>query len=104
MSLRTRGRVQGSFRKGAFAMEGPAGIRWRLERAASRGHTPCFDEVLRSTLEEDDGLVLRVAAYERMTGETESSSGRAASIFGSLIRRSWKIFDARSRTQCAPEE
>jgi len=62
---------------------------------------PSFDRLLQSALRADDGLLLRVTAYERMErtrGKPIGSGGWAASILGSLIRRSRKIFDAQARS------
>jgi len=74
---------------------------WGRWTRSSVGRRPSFGSLLQSALDQDDGLLLRVTALERMErtrGKPIGSGGRTASIFGSLIRRSRKIFDAQARS------
>ena len=51
-----------------------------------------FARMLTDVIEKDNGLILRVTAYERMIGEREESLGWPARVFEALKRRSRKIF------------
>ena len=51
-----------------------------------------FARVLRDVIDEDNGLLLRVTAHERMLREKEKSLGWSERVFEALKRRSRKIF------------
>lgn len=51
-----------------------------------------FAGVLRDIIEKDDGLILRVASYERMVAQREKRRGWSERFWGALVRRSRKIF------------
>lgn len=50
-----------------------------------------FAEVLRGVIEEDDGLVLHLSAYERWIATTQGPGGRTAGFRAAIRRRSRKI-------------
>lgn len=81
--------------------------RWLAQRGLGLGRRrppPVFAEVLRTTLAEDDGLILRLSAYEKMEGATRPVRGWPADGLTPLIRRSWTIFDGRARRTGARRE
>jgi hypothetical protein len=51
-----------------------------------------FARLLRDVIEEDNGLILRVTAYEKMMGQREKPRGWSEWLFDALARRSRKIF------------
>ncbi len=51
-----------------------------------------FSQVLTDVMEEDNGLLLRVTAFERMMEERETPFGWTARILDLFRRRSGKIF------------
>jgi hypothetical protein len=57
-----------------------------------------FSEVLSTAIEGDDGLILRVGAYEKMVEAREQSRGWPARLIDGLRRRSRKI-SSGSRTE-----
>jgi len=52
-----------------------------------------FERILRDVMEEDNGLILRVTAYERMMEAREPRRGWTARTLAALARRSGKIAD-----------
>lgn len=63
-----------------------------------------FDRVLRDVIEEDDGLLLRVTAYQRMMEARPAPRGWAARTLDALRRRSWKIFATKGGRVAAQHE
>ncbi len=55
-----------------------------------------FDRILRDAIEEDDGLILRLAAFEQMVGQRKKTRGWSARLFDVLMRRSRMIFGMQS--------
>ena len=51
-----------------------------------------FARVLRDAIDEDNGLILRLAAFEEMVGSNERAPGRSWRRLSILIERSRKIF------------
>ncbi|MBB85255.1 MAG: hypothetical protein CL931_15715 [Deltaproteobacteria bacterium] len=60
-----------------------------------------FADVLSDVIEEDNGLLLRVTAHERMMETNEASRGRSAWIPQVLRRRSGKITEWAQRLRTA---
>lgn len=50
-----------------------------------------FAEVLRGVIEEDDGLVLHLSAYERWITGSQESGGETAGLRAAIRERSRKI-------------
>ena len=50
-----------------------------------------FAQVLRDAIEEDNGLILRIAAFEQMVGSREQATGWSRRLLAVLIERSRKI-------------
>ncbi len=55
-----------------------------------------FARLLREVIEEDNGLILRVTAYEKMVGQRERSRGWSERFIDALAKRSRKIFSFQS--------
>ena len=72
-------------------------VRKSKSTAAIQGAVLTFARVLRAAIEEDNGLILRVATYEQMVRRREKPCGWAVRLLRGLGRRSRKIFDR----QCA---
>ncbi len=56
-----------------------------------------FARVLKDAIEEDNGLILRVAAFEEMLGSREEMPGWSRRLLTIIIRRSRKIVEMLRR-------
>ena len=74
-------------------------VRARRRRARTAGPMAprSFEQVLRSAVEQGDGLVLGLASYERLIGERPPRVGGSVGRLASLWRRSRMIIGLERR-------
>ena len=81
------------------------GWNWHVSGAPPRGHPDlAFDRVLRRVIEEDNGLILGIASFERMIANRERDAGWSGRLRDFLRRRSRKIFGSDAHIQRRREQ